>query len=120
MRQFKCQYNYDLSYALFQATKQKVKCLSLNEQTAVPPPTVVYNKSFQQLVRGPSPLRGLISAGPQIPVILTIQCDTKFGSSLENPLLFRFLNDKKLRNDLSVKAEADSELSCRQQLTSTC
>jgi len=46
MREFKCQYNYGLSYALFQATKQKVKCLSLNEQPAVPPPTVVNNSVF--------------------------------------------------------------------------
>ena len=29
---------------------------------------------------------------------------------LENPLLFRFLNQKRLRNYLSLKAEADSEL----------
>ena len=38
---------------------------------------------------------------------------------LENPLLFRFLNQKKLRNYLSLKAQADSELPGSVQLTST-
>lgn len=38
---------------------------------------------------------------------------------LENPLLFRFLNQKKLKNDLSLKAQGDSELPGSVHLIST-
>jgi hypothetical protein len=117
MRQIKCQYNY----ALFKATKQKVKCLSLNEQPAGPPPTVVYvQQRFAQLIRGPLPLRGLISAGAQIPVSITTQFDQKFGQVSRNPTAVSIPEpEKKLRNELFLKAEADSELSGSVHLTST-